>query len=105
MNSRQVCRLGYRDVRAKVGDVVFCCHIYDRSAAQPHLDTVPAATREAAMNLVCDELMLHKVQFSDEQLADALDAWHRDESHYEFDEDGVSLAFFQITIETNTDSV
>lgn len=92
-----------RKLPVKAGDTIFHCHIYDRSSGQPHLYSAGAVTREAVINAVCDHLVLNKVQFSDEQLADALDAWRRGEAHYEFDEDGVSLAFFEITIESNTE--
>lgn len=74
----------------------FVCHLYDRSAAQPHIGSFLAPTRDEVMYAVQDALVEHKVQFRDEQLADALKAWQSGERHFEFDEDGASLAFLQL---------
>jgi hypothetical protein len=76
--------------------VCFVCHMYDRSEAQPHIGSFLGDTVEQAMSAVQAALIAHKVQFSDEQLADALDAWRCGERHFEFDEDGVSLAFLRL---------
>lgn len=76
--------------------VCFVCHMYDRGDAQPHIGSFLGKTVEQAMSAVETALVEHKVQFSDEQLADALDAWRCGEGHFEFDEDGVSLAFLRL---------
>lgn len=74
--------------------ISYVCHVYDRSQAQPHVGSFSAATRDDVLSAVQDALFEHKAQFTDEQLADAHEAWFAGERHFEFDEDGISLAFF-----------
>lgn len=74
----------------------YVCHVYNRSYARPHIGAFLGASREEALNGAYDAVIGYKGDFSDEQLADARDAWERGIAEFELDEDGFSLAFFSI---------
>ena len=79
----------------------YMCHVYDRTFAEPHIGTFLGADRREALSAAYDAIIKNKTNFSDQQLADALDHWSRGSAYYELDEDGVSLHFATIRLNEN----